>query len=159
MKLASNVIDVWAFRRDSLGTRYFLLHTSQAKADRYFNGGRFWQIPSGVVEDGEAVEDAVQRVIGRYGLTATGIWAGEHAYIIYNRRFGQMQAIAVFAAEVEDGPTRLDPDEHSECVWFSLEECLERVHYRGLKDGLAAVHEYVTGTESAARELCLYQQG
>ena len=60
---------------------------------------------------------------------------------------------------MQDGPTRLDPDEHSACGWFSLEEYLERVHYRGLKDGLAAVHEYVTGAESPARELCLYQQG
>ena len=159
MKLAANVFDVWAFRRHALGIRYLLLRTSQLKADRHFNGGRFWQIPSGFVGDDKAVEDAIQRVIGLNGLTASAIWAGEHAYIIYMRRFGEMQTIAVFAVEVQDGSVLVDSEEHSEYGWFSLEECLERVHYRGLKEGLASVHEYVTGTESPARELCLYRQG
>ena len=158
MQLAANVIDVWAFQRQSLGIKYLLLHAAQAKADKYFNGGRFWQIPSGFVDDDETIENAVQRVLGIYGLTASAIWAGEHAYIIYNRRFREMQAIGVYAAEVPDTPVRLDPEEHSEHGWYSLDECLERIHYKGLKDGVGAVHEYVTGTESPARELCLYQQ-
>jgi hypothetical protein len=29
------------------------------------------------------------------------------------------------------------------------------VHYRGLKDGLRSVREYVTGPDGAAPELCL----
>ena len=157
MKLAANLFDVWVFRCHAHGTRYLLLRTSKVKADRYFNGGRFWQIPSGFVAEGEAVEEAVKRILGLYKLTARAIWAGEHAYIIYNRRFGQLQAIAVFAAEVEEGAVRLDAEEHSEFGWFSLEECLERIHYRGLKEGLASVHEYVTGSESPAKELCLFQ--
>ncbi|MCZ0953807.1 MAG: NUDIX domain-containing protein [Rhodospirillaceae bacterium] len=158
MKTAANVINVWAFRSRLLGSRFLLLGTSQLKANRYFNGGRFWQIPSGCVGDDEAVEDAVQRILGAYGLTASAIWAGEHAYIIYNRRFVQMQMITVFAAEVQEGPVRLDANEHSEFGWFSREECLARIHYKGLKEGLTSVHEYVTGTESLAKELCLYQR-
>jgi len=34
--------------------------------------------------------------------------------------------------------------------------CLDRVHYRGLKDGLRSVQEYVTGPESPASELRLF---
>jgi hypothetical protein len=30
------------------------------------------------------------------------------------------------------------------------------VHYRGLKEGLRSVHEYITGVEKPAPELCLY---
>lgn len=156
MHLAANVFDVWAFRRRAEGVQFLLLHTSVEKARRYFNGGRFWQIPSGVVNGDEAVTDSIQRVLGLYGLHARSIWAAEHAYIIYNRRFAEMQAIAVYAAEVADGDVRLDPGEHSEHEWLSLERCLDRVHYRGLKDGLRSVHEYVTGVPSPARELCLY---
>jgi ADP-ribose pyrophosphatase YjhB (NUDIX family) len=156
MHLAANVFDVWAFQRRPEGVVFLLLHTSVAKANRYFNGGRFWQIPSGFVDDGEPITDAIGRELGRYGLRARTIWAGEHAYLIYNRRFAQMQAIGVYAAEVGDAPVHLDPAEHSECGWFRYSTCLERVHYRGLKDGLRSVHEYVTGVANPARELCLY---
>jgi hypothetical protein len=45
MELRTDVIDVWVFRRGPDGVRYLLLHTSQEKADRWFGGGRFWQIP------------------------------------------------------------------------------------------------------------------
>ena len=52
-----------------------------------------------------------------------------------------MQAIGVFAAEVTGAEVRLAPAEHSEHGRFPIEPCLERVHYRGLKDGLRSVHE------------------
>jgi hypothetical protein len=41
------VYDLWVFRRSARGVEFLVLHTSQAKADRHFNGGRFWQIISG----------------------------------------------------------------------------------------------------------------
>jgi hypothetical protein len=37
----------------------------------------------------------------------------------------------------------------------SVEKAADRVHYRGLKDGLRSVREYVTGVNSPAKELCL----
>ena len=40
------VYDLWVFRRRSHGVEYLVLRTSQIKADRHFNGGRFWQILS-----------------------------------------------------------------------------------------------------------------
>jgi hypothetical protein len=156
MHLAANVFDVWAFQRRAEGVVFLLLRTSVEKAERYFNGGRFWQIPSDSVGDGESVTDAIGRVLGRHGLRPKCIWAGEHAYLIYNRRFAEMQAIAVYAAEVDDAEVRLEPSEHSEHQWLPFDACLERVHYRGLKDGLRSVHEYITGVEEPAKELCLY---
>lgn len=156
MQFDPNVFDVWAFQRTPNGVRYLLLYTSIAKADRFFNGGRFWQIPSGVVGDGETITGAVRRELALYGLSAQSIWAAEHVYTIYNRRFDMMQAIGVYAAEVDDAPIRLNPAEHAEHWWFTLEEFLTRVHYRGLKDGIRSVHEYITGTATPAPELCLY---
>ena len=156
MQLAANIFDVWVFRRRGTEVEFLLLYTSVEKATRYFNGGRFWQIPSNGVKDGESITDAICRVLKGYGLAPKAIWAGEHAYLIYNRRFAEMQAIGVYAAEVEDAVVRLEPSEHSEFAWLSREECLDRIHYRGLKDGLRSVHDYVTGVEKPARELCLY---
>jgi len=157
MQIAAGVFDVWAFRRDSDAIRFLLLHTSQTKADRHFNGGRFWQIPSNYVRDGEAIEEAVIRCLGLFGLTAATIWAGEHAYVIYNRRFREMQVIGVYAAEVQQVDIQLQPEEHSDYRWYTIEECLERVHYRGLKEGLQSVQDYITGVQEPAAELCLYR--
>jgi hypothetical protein len=156
MNLAANVFDVWVFRRRPEGVVFLLLHTSVDKAARHFNGGRFWQIPSDFVQDGESITDAIRRALGRHQLRPSRIWAGEHAYLIYNRRFAEMQAIGVYAAEVDDGDVRIEPSDHSEYQWLPFEPCLERVHFRGLKDGLRSVHEYITGVAQPARELCLY---
>lgn len=156
MHLSANVFDVWVFRRRGADVEFLLLYTSVEKAARYFNGGRFWQIPSNVVHEGESITEAIFRLLDDFGLRPKAVWAAEHAYLIYNRRFGEMQAIGVYAAEVEDADVRLDPVEHAACAWLSREACLDRVHYRGLKDGLRSVHEYVTGVEAPARELCLF---
>lgn len=158
MDLAANVFDTWAFRRTSEGVRYLLLHTSVEKAERYFNGGRFWQIPSEFVKDGEHITDAIARNLRSFGLKARSIWAAEHTYTIYNRRFNQMQLIGVYAAEVLESAVRLNAAEHAEFQWLSLEECRAKVHFRGLKDGLLSVEEYVTGAVRPAPELCLYSE-
>ena len=155
MQLSANVFDVWVFRRTSDGIKYLLLHTSQTKAERYFNGGRFWQIPSGFVEEDEDLTGAIERRLDAFGLRPSSIWAAEHAYTIYNRRFNSMQIIGVYAAEVAQESLQLDPDEHSEAGWFDSDACLDKVHYRGLKDGLRSTRDYITGVPEPARELLL----
>ena len=156
MHLAVNVFDVWTYRRSAEGLRFLLLYTSVEKAEQFFNGGRFWQIPSNQVKDGEHITDAVARHLRSFGLKAQSIWAAEHTYSIYNRRFNEMQMIGVYAAEVRESVVRLNAAEHAECQWLTFDECLARVHYRGLKDGLRSVQEYITGPETPARELCLF---
>jgi len=155
MHLNPAVFDVWVFRRGSTGVEYLLLRTSQFKADRYFNGGVFWQIPSGVFQGEETVPEAFDRALSAYGIRAHGIWAAEHAYTIYNRRFHAIQIITVYAAELIGGDPQLNPEEHDLCGWFPYEAAHAAVHYRGLKDGLRSVREYVTEPTSLGPELCL----
>ena|SRR5688572_1498002 len=155
MQLNHRVFDVWVFRQRSTGVEFLLLQTSELKAERYFNGGRFWQIPSGVFRDGETVPGAIDRKLSGHALQARSIWAAEHAYTIYNRRFHEIQIISVYAAEVADGDPQLDPEEHGMFGWFPYGLALASVHYRGLKDGLRSVHDYVTGPAVPAPELCL----
>lgn len=157
MILNAAVYDIWVYRRTPTGVLFLLLHTSQEKADRYFSGGRFWQIPSGVFESGESVPDAFDRELAQYGLAPKEIWSAEHAYTIYNRRFHEVQIITVFAVEVDSTchDVRIDPAAHSEYQWLAYEAALERVHYRGLKDGLNSVVEYVTDAGRPAAELRL----
>ena len=156
MQLSANVFDVWAFRRTAEGIRFLLLHTSVDKAERFFNGGRFWQIPSDVLKEGEHITDGIARNLRSFGLKAQSVWAAEHTYTIYNRRFNEMQIIGVYAAEVLESVVRLNAAEHAEFRWLPAEECLARVHFRGLKDGLRSVQEYITEPKTVAPELCLY---
>jgi hypothetical protein len=155
MKLNPAVFDAWVFRRTGTSVEYLLLQTSEFKAARYFNGGRFWQIPSGVFRDGETVIAALERVLAILRLSSTGIWAAEHAYTIYNRRVEEVQIITVYAIEVVGDEPHLDPAEHGAYRWLPFDAALGAVHYRGLKDGLRSVHEYVTGPDVPAPELCL----
>ena len=155
MKLNHLVFDVWGFRQRASGVEYLLLQTSKAKAERYFNGGRFWQIPSGIFQEGETVPAALDRVLLGYALQTRGMWAAEHAYTIYNRRFHEIQIVSVYAVELVGDDPRLNPDEHDLFGWFPYEAALAAVHYRGLKDGLRSVHDYVTGPPVPAPELCL----
>lgn len=155
MNLDANVFDVWVFRRTPVRIEYLLLHAAQLKADRYFNGGRFWQIPCGVVAGDEGIVPAIDGLLARFGLAASAVWAAEHVYTIYNRRFACMQIIGVFAAEVTAAVVRLDPLEYAEFRWCSFDEALQAVTYRGLKDGLQSTREYVTGRAAPPPELRL----
>lgn len=155
MQFEPKVFDVWTFRRTPTGIEYLLLHTSQAKADRWFNGGRFWQIPSNRFGESERATDGISRLMARFGVPLVGIWAAEHVYTIYNRRFDAIQIITVFAAEAAGSEITLDPEEHSEFRWCPYDEAMSLVAYRGLKEGLASVRSYVTGPATPLRELQL----
>ena len=155
MDLQAAVFDVWVFRLRTVQPEYLLLHTSQYKADHHFNGGRFWQIPSDFARDQEPMVPAIQRQLGGFGLTPTAIWAAEHVYTIYNRRFEAIQIISVFAARVDADEVRLDPAEHAEYRWCAFDEAFGLVNYRGLKDGLRSTREYITGPAQPLRELQL----
>ncbi|HTE43834.1 MAG TPA: NUDIX domain-containing protein [Gemmatimonadaceae bacterium] len=155
MQLNPAVFDVWVFRRTSTDVEYLLLQASELKAARHFNGGRFWQIPSSVFRSDESVPAAVDRALAPYQLRTRSIWAAEHAYTIYNRRFHELQIISVFAVEVADNEPHLDPVEHSDYRWLPFDAALATVHYRGLKDGLRSVREYITEPDTPAHELCL----
>ncbi|MCK4682182.1 NUDIX domain-containing protein, partial [Candidatus Bipolaricaulota bacterium] len=68
MKLRTNAFDLWVFHRQDRSPEYLLYHTSQEKADKWFHGGRFWQIPGGFVQEEEELTDAFVRVMAESGL-------------------------------------------------------------------------------------------
>jgi hypothetical protein len=153
MELDVNVFDAWTFRRTGAGVEYLLLHTSQEKADRWFNGGRFWQIPSHWIGATERVPDAVRRLLAGFGAEPRAIWAAEYTYTIYNRRFERMQLISVYAAEVTAGEIRLDPVEHAEFRWCSFDVFEEWGHSSfASKRGRASRHHELPRHAPFARE-------
>jgi len=144
MNLNVNAFDLWVFDKSSEATKYLLLHSSQEKADKWFGGGRFWQVPTDFVPDDERLVDALRRNLQGMGLHARSLWAVEHVYTIYNRRYDEIMIIPVFAAEVTGTPNVPLTWEHSEFGWYTADECFERLDFRGLRESLKWTREYIT---------------
>ncbi len=77
------------------------------------------------------------------GLRARSLWAVEHIYTIYNRRYDEIMIVPVFAAEVTGTPNVPLTWEHSEAGWYTADECFERLNFRGLREGLKWTREYI----------------
>lgn len=155
MQFRANAFDVWVFSRAEDEPRYLLLHTSEAKANRWFGGGRFWQIPSEFVADGEKVVDSIRRCLTEFALVPKAIWAVEHTYFIYNRRREDVELVLVFAAEVEVLPEVKLSWEHSEYRWLLATECQPLLGFRGLREGLEWTQRSVTEAPKELPELRL----
>jgi hypothetical protein len=64
--------------------RYLVLEASQEKADAFFGGHRFWQIPgTSMHDDSEATVDMLRRGMSEYGLEASALWAVEYVSTIF----------------------------------------------------------------------------
>jgi hypothetical protein len=149
------VFDVWVYWRHNGEVRYLLLRTSKEKSDKWFGGGRFWQIPSEFANDSESLVAASARCLSSYGVTAKEVWAVEHTYTIYNRRYEELQTIIVLAASVSEQPTIRLTWEHSEHRWCTAQECEALLGFRGLQEGLVQARKYVTEASSPLPELRL----
>ena len=154
MHLRTNTFDLWIFHQRDSEPRYLLFHCSQEKADRWFNGHRFWQTaPGGMIREGERTEDALARIPRELGLVSRGVWAAEYTYTIWNLKRANLEMVPVFASEVEDPrDVPLGPD-LSAFGWFTASECEERLFFRGLKEGLRSVRAYVSEVAEPAPSL------
>ena len=155
MRYRTDAFDVWVYRKDEDAVRYLLLRTSQEKADRWFNGGRFWQIPSDFSAEDETLQVASQRCLAEFGITARSLWAVEHTYTIFNRRYQEIQLILVLAAEVEDNAQVRLSWAHSEYRWCTATECEGLLGFRGLIEGLHWTRRFVTEARTLLPELRL----
>lgn len=87
MNLNANVFDLWVFHKEEEVTKYLLLHSSQEKAEKWFNGVQFWQILSDFFQENEEVEPALLRVLKEYNLRVKSLWTVEHSYTFYTLIF------------------------------------------------------------------------
>ena len=121
-----------------------MLHTSREKADKWFFGTRSGQGPGVFVEEEEATPAAIRRLLGAYGLEPKAAWAAEHVYSFYSTRRENLEIVPVFAAEIERSQDIELSWEHAEFDWFTAEECLKRLKFRGLIDGLTSVRQFIS---------------
>lgn len=155
MKIRTNTFDLWVFHRHEGVPKYLLLHTSQEKANKWFGGGRFWQIPCAESKAGQALVEALRECLADFLLTPKSLWAVEHTYTIYNRRRDDLEMIPVFAAEVDHESAVPLSWEWSESGWFSAAECEGLLTFRGLREGLYWTRQYITESKQPAEEFRL----
>jgi NUDIX domain len=150
--------DIWVYYKKGSEIRYLLLHTSQEKADKWFGGGRFWQIPGEYGQENESPIDVIQKALKKLGLNPKAIWAVEHCYTIFNRRFNNIRIIPVFAAEVDwNENQRVNLTwEHAEFKWMTAEECKQVLNFRGLLEGLEWTRHYITENPTPAQEFKMF---
>lgn len=149
------VFDLWIYHRVDGEPKYLMFHTSQEKADKWFNGGRFWQIAGEFYNEGESTISAIQRNLRDLQLSPKSIWCCEYVYTIYNRRFDGIQIIPVFAAEVAEAKKVSLTWEHSEASWLTASECHNKINFWGLHEGLKKTREFVTEHPNPPREFRL----
>ena len=157
MQILANVAELWVFSRTVDGPRYLVLQASQEKADAYFGGHRFWQIPgTSMHDDGETSVNLLRRGLAEYGLEASALWAVEHVSTIFNRRFDAIQIIPAFAAEVsglpEPKPTMPRDSslassirvEYESYEWADVQRVEQLLTFRALLEGFTQLRRYIT---------------
>jgi hypothetical protein len=157
MQILANVAELWVFSRTVDGPRYLVLEASQEKADAFFGGHRFWQIPgTSIRDDGEATVDLMRRGLAEYGLEASALWAVEHVSTIFNRRFDAIQLIPAFAAEVSGLPkpqltmaqgsslASSIQSEYGSYEWADVQRVEQLLTFRALLEGFAQLRRYIT---------------
>ena len=168
MRVVANVAELWVFSRTVDGPRYLVLEASQEKADAFFGGHRFWQIPgTSMRDDGEVTVDLLRRCLAEYGLEAPTLWAVEHVSTIYNRRLDAIQIIPAFAAEV-DGlpePTLAMPPgsplsssiqvEYGSFAWADAQGVEQLLTFRALLEGFTQLRKFITECDEPRGEFRL----
>ncbi len=153
MNFNPRVFDLWVFHRQGPEPEYLLLHVSPEKAERWYSSVQFWQVLSDFFDEDDTVMQAINRLLGRHDIDATSVWAAEHSYSFYNRRFDELQHCTAFAVEVEGPLEILLGTEHSEYGWFTAAECFAKLRFRGLKEGLRSTIDYVSERPEPMEEL------
>lgn len=157
MRIFANVAELWVFSRTVDGPRYLLVEASQEKADAFFGGHRFWQIPgTSMRDDGEATIDLLARCLDEYGFEASALWAVEHVSTIFNRRLDAIQIVPAFAAEVDGLPEprlAMPPGsslassirrEYCSYEWADAKRVEQLVTFRAHLDGFAQLQRYIS---------------
>lgn len=156
MEVLANVAELWVFSRTADGPRYLVLEASQEKADAFFGGNRFWQIPGTSMHDDETTVAMLRRGLSEYGLEASALWAVEHVSTIFNRRFDAIQIIPAFAAEVTGLPVP-EPamsrgsslpssirTEYGSYDWADSQRVGQLLTFRALLEGFEQLRRYIT---------------
>ncbi len=112
--------------------------------------GGFWQAVTGTVEEGEDAEQALRREIKEEAGIATVLHISNclEVYTWRNDAKGITGTDYVYAVEVASNEqVVLDPKEHTDFVWHSLNDAIKLLKYDGNKESMKRVANYARETK------------
>lgn len=95
-----------------------------------------WQLPKGLVEEGEKIEEtAIREVKEETGINARIIKPlGKVNYWYYREGKRIYKTVYFFLMEAISGDIKEHDSEMDEVRWFEMDEALEKIAYRNEKD-------------------------
>ncbi|MDY6985095.1 MAG: NUDIX hydrolase [Candidatus Thermoplasmatota archaeon] len=106
-----------------------------------------WQLPKGLVENGEKTEEtAIREVKEETGINARIIKPLGKINYWYHREGKRIyKAVYFFLMEAISGDIKEHDSEMDEVRWFEMDEALEKIAYRNEKDILEKVKKELRG--------------
>jgi len=114
-------------------------------------GGTVWELPKGLVEEGENIARTAHREVREEtGLDGRIIRKIENIHYFYCHKEREettrfLKVVCFFLMEYRDGDVTDHDDEVDECRWFPLDEAIERVQYDNEKNILLKAQEMMHG--------------
>lgn len=122
-------VQVWIFHRHSNEVDVLLLRTNAVR-------GNFWQSVTGKVEDGETFAEAAQReFFEETSISANSSVKPAHFSFKFVSRYGPVEE-EVFFVECEKKNPVLDPGEHDQFEWVSVDEARKRVKFDSSREAI-----------------------
>jgi len=133
-EIVSNVIDVYAFRRNGTQVEFLLLKRSQGR-----RLAKTWQAVHGRIEPGEtAVQAALRELKEETALRPSGFWQLEFVNTFYLAAEDALLMCPCFAAEIDPATEIVLSDEHTAFRWEPSARAQEGYMWPGQRH---AVHE------------------
>ena len=128
------------YRNTPQGRRYLILRSAR-KGDR----PEFWDIPKGLLEDGEkkAIDAAVREAREESGISDfSQVREFKHTVSYFTRREGKPvpKFVAVFLAEAKSDKVKLSW-EHDAYLWASFEEAIKKLS--PMRPAMKAAEEFL----------------
>ncbi len=110
-------------------------------------GGNVWCLPKGIVDRGEKPEEtAVREVREETGLTGTikeKIGDVSYWYYIKEENARCRKTVHYYLMDYQAGDTKDHDSEVDEASWFTLDEALKKVSYKGDREIIAKAREMI----------------
>lgn len=140
-RIASEIIDVYVFRRACAGVQYLVLRRAAAEV---LPGT--WQAVHGRIEAGERAYEAARRELREETqLEPLSFYQVDVVNTFYQARDDTVHHCPCFAAEVAPQAEPVLNDEHDAWLWLDFDQALARFPWPGQRRALREIRQEIVG--------------
>ena len=147
-RIECRIVEICVFRRAAGKVQYLVLKRS--RGDSLYPGA--WQVPTGFIEAGEdAVDAALRELKEETGISPVRFWIVPHVNSFYVADADTLHHTIFFAAEFPKESRVTLSKEHETGRWMGFKLAHTKLVWRGQKDGLRIVRDYIVGRREAGK--------